>query len=157
MTESSTPQPPEVVIIRHARERISKCSLRHLHDRPGFTFHKAIKQFEYDASGYLELAVDAEPLTIADQGRPLLLLDSTWRLLDELRNCVTGETIRRSIPSQVKTAYPRSSRYYEDPDGGLASIEALYVALTVLGYEDETLLDGYHWKDEFLSGYRTRT
>lgn len=139
------------MVIRHARERISKCSLRHLHDRPGFTFHKAIKHFEFDATGYLELAVDAEPLSIADRDHPLLILDSTWRLLAELRGCVTGETIRRSIPGQVQTAYPRSSRNYPDPDGGLASIEALYIATKILGYEDETLLDGYHWKDEFLA------
>lgn len=153
MTEASMPPSPSVVVIRHARERISKCSLRHLHDRPGFTFHKAIKGFEFDATGYLELAVDAEPLSITDRDHPLLLLDSTWRLLGELRGCVTGATIRRSIPGAVKTAYPRTSRYYEDPDGGLASIEALYVALQVLGYHDPTLLNGYHWKDEFLAGY----
>ena len=149
-----SPQHPTVVVIRHARERISKCSLPHLHDRPGFQFHKAIKQFEFDATGYIELSVDAQPLSIADQGLPLLVLDSTWRLLDELRGCVTGDTIRRSIPRGVQTAYPRTSRYYDDPDGGLASVEALYVALSILGHDDVSLLDGYHWKDEFLARYQ---
>ncbi len=146
--------PPKVVIIRHAREKISKCSLRHLHDRPGFTFHKAIKGFEFDATDYLELAVDAEPLSIDDRDRPLLLLDSTWRLLAELRQCVTGKTLRRSIPAGVQTAYPRTSRNYEDPVGGLASVEALFVALELLGQRDESLLDAYHWKREFLDALK---
>ena len=40
---------------------------------------------------------------------------------------------------------------YDDPPQGLASIEALYVAMKVLGFDDPSLLDGYHWKDEFLA------
>ena len=140
----------EVVVIRHARERVSKCSLRTLHGRPGFTFLKATKGFRFDATGYLELAVDAEPLTSADAGRPLLILDSTWRLLPELRRCVHGTTVRRAIPDGIVTAYPRDSRVFDDPEGGLASIEALYVALHIFGDDDPTILDGYHWKDEFL-------
>ncbi len=141
----------DVVVIRHPRERISKCSLRHLHGRPGFTFLKATKDFRFDATGYLELTVDAEPLGPADAGRPLLILDSTWRLLDDLRSCVDGETVRRSIPAGIATAYPRVSRNHPDPPGGLASVEALYVALRILGHDDPSVLDGYHWKDEFLA------
>jgi len=141
----------DVVIIRHPRERISKCSLRFLHDRPGFTFHKATKGFRFDASGHVELAVDATPLGPADAGRPLLILDSTWRLLDELHSHLDGETVRRSIPRGIATAYPRVSRNYPDPPGGLASIEALYVALKILGHDDPSILEGYHWRDEFLA------
>lgn len=141
----------DVVIIRHARERISKCSLRHLHGRPGFTFLKATKDFRFDATDYLELAVDAEPLSPADRGGPLLLLDSTWRLLPELRAQLDGVTIRRSIPTGIPTAYPRVSRNFPDPPGGLASIEALYVALRILGTDDPSILDSYHWRDEFLA------
>lgn len=144
----------QVEIIRHARERVSKCSLRHLHERPGFRFHKATKEFRFDAAGHLELAVDAPPLSIADADHPLLLLDSTWRLLPELRGHVHGDTIRRSIPGALRTAYPRVSRNFPDPTGGLASVEALYVALKILGHEDESLLDGYHWRSEFLAHVR---
>ncbi len=147
--------PPEVTIIRHPKERISKCSLRFLHDRPGFVFHKATKTFRFDATGFLLLSVDAPPLSPADAERPLLLLDSTWRWLPQLEACLEGEPIRRSIPGDVETAYPRVSRVYDDPPQGLASIEALYVALKVLGFDDPTLLEGYHWKDEFLASLRT--
>ena len=58
-----------VVIIRHPRERLSKCSLRHLHDHPSFAFHKAVKGFTFDASGHVELAVDAPLLTVARRPR----------------------------------------------------------------------------------------
>ena len=141
-------------VIRHPKERISKCSLRFLHDRPEMTFLKATKTFRFDATGYTVLAVDAPPLSPADAGRPLLLLDSTWRWLPQLQSCLDGEPIRRSIPGNVVTAYPRVSRSYEDPDGGLASVEALYLARRLLGDDDETLLDGYHWKAEFLAALR---
>ncbi|MCA8957452.1 MAG: hypothetical protein KDC87_15360 [Planctomycetes bacterium] len=142
----------EVVVIRHQKERIGKCSLRHLHGRPGFTFLKCNKAFAFDATGHLELAVDAPPLTAADRGPPLLLLDSTWRHLDALRSRIDGQTIRRSIPGRVVTAYPRTSRVFDDPPEGLASVEALYVALRILGDDDLSLLDGYYWRDEFLAG-----
>ena len=147
------PRPPtDVVVIRHPKERISKCSLRTLHDRAGFTFHKATKTFRYDATGHVLLRVGAPPISEADAGHPLLLLDSTWRWLPQLEQCIDGEPIQRSIPAGVETAYPRVSRNYEDPDGGLASVEALYVALRCMGHDDPTLLDGYHWKDAFLAG-----
>ena len=48
--------------------------------------------------------------------------------LPRLLACLHGEPIRRSIPGNLQTAYPRVSRLFEDPEGGLASIEALYVA-----------------------------
>ena len=61
--------------------------------------------------------------------------------------------IRRSIPGGVKTAYPRVSRVFDDPEQGLASVEALYLALREMGHDDPTILDGYHWKDGFLAQF----
>ena len=141
-------------VIRHPKERISKCSLRFLHDRPEMTFLKATKTFRFDATGFTVLAVDAPALSTADAGRPLLLLDSTWRWLPQLAQCLEGDPVRRSIPGEIVTAYPRVSRTYDDPTGGLASVEALYLARRLLGDTDESLLDGYHWKDEFLAAVK---
>ena len=62
-------------VIRHHKERIAKCSLRFLHERPELTFLRERPGFTFDATGYLLLAVDAPPLSPADAGRPLLLLD----------------------------------------------------------------------------------
>ena len=138
-------------VIRHPKERIAKCSLRFLHDRPEMTFLRARPGWQFDATGFLLLAVDAPPLSLADAGRPLLLLDSTWRWLPQVRACVVGTPIERSIPGPLRTAYPRVSKVFDDPAGGLASIEALYVARALLGDTDPSLLDGYHWKAAFLA------
>jgi pre-rRNA-processing protein TSR3 len=143
--------PVPTTVIRHQKERIAKCSLRFLHDRPEMTFLRARPGFTFDGTGFLLLAVDAPPLGPADAGRPLLLLDSTWRWLPQLRACVTGDVVLRSIPGAVATAYPRISKVFDDPAAGLASIEALYLARALLGDVDPTLLDHYHWKDAFLA------
>lgn len=142
-------------VIRHPKERISKCSLRFLHDRPEMTFLRARPGFLFDATGFLLLAVDAPPLSPADRGHPLLLLDSTWRWLPQLLACLHGTPIPRSIPGDLRTAYPRVSKVFDDPTAGLASIEALYVARRLLGDDDPGLLDGYHWKVQFLAQLET--
>jgi len=142
--------PIPVLIVRHPRERLSKCSLTPLHGRPGLTFKRAQAGFTLDATGYTLLAVDAPVLSAEDAGRPLLLLDSTWRLLPQLNACLTGEPVLRSLPEGIDTAYPRVSKVSEDPLGGLASVEALYLARRLLGDDDLSLLDDYYWRDAFL-------
>lgn len=143
--------PVPTTVIRHPKERISKCSLRFLHDRPEMTFLRGKPELKFDATNFLLLAVDAPPMSLEDAGHPLLLLDSTWRWLPQLEECVVGEPIRRSIPGGLRTAYPRVSKVFDDPAAGLASIEALYVARKLLGDDDPELLEGYHWKDDFLA------
>lgn len=139
-------------VIRHPRENLAKCSLSPLHGRPDLVFHRWSPVLRFDATGFTLLAVDAPPISRADAGRPLLLLDSTWRLLPALLTCLTGEAIPRSLPREVETAYPRKSQDGRDPSAGLASVEALFVARALLGRRDDTLLDGYYWRDAFLAG-----
>lgn len=141
-----------VTLIRHPKERLSKCTLQPLVGRSNLTFLKASKGLIFDATGYTLLAVEAPPLSSADAGRPLLILDSTWALLKDLQGCLSGEPIKRSLVG-VKTAYPRKSKVKADPLGGLASVEALYAALRLLGEDDPTLLDHYHWKAAFLAQF----
>jgi len=138
-------------VIRHPKERLSKCSLTPLHGRPEMTFIIWSEQLRFEASEFTLLSVDAPPLSAADASRPLLILDSTWKLLPSLERCLTGAPYRRSIPPGVETAYPRISKDASDPHGGLASVEALYVARTMLGDADPTLLDRYHWGAAFLT------
>ncbi|WP_309385924.1 hypothetical protein [Cerasicoccus frondis] len=139
-----------VTIIRHPKERLSKCSLEPLRGRPDLEFFKATDHFTFDATGYLLLAIDAPEISPADAGKPLLLLDSTWRLLPQLMDKVHGEPILRTLPMHVRTAYPRVSKIAEDPARGLASVEALYLAKKLLGEDDPSLLEHYHWRNDFL-------
>lgn len=140
----------QITIIRHPKERVSKCSLNGVQDIIDCRFLKASQNLEFDATGYILLQIDAPVLSAADAGSPLLLLDSTWRLLPQLLACVQGNPTYRSLPSEIATAYPRVSKLYKDPKQGLASIEALYLALKILGYDEKRLLRNYFWKDQFL-------
>ena len=142
------------VIIRHPKERLSKCSLEPLRGREDLIFHTARPGFLFDATGYVLLQVDAPVLSPEDAGLPLLLLDSTWRLLPKLQNCVVGEPVPRSLPPHVQTAYPRISKISEDPTGSLASVEALYCARLLQGRPTQSLLKHYHWRDSFLRQFQ---
>jgi len=138
-----------ITVIRHPKERRSKCSLRPLEARAEMSFHRARAGWCFDVSGFTVLALGAPELSPADAGRPLLLLDSTWRLLPQLEACLRGEAIRRTLPA-VPTAYPRVSKLTEDPSRGLASVEALYLAKLMLGERDDSLLDDYYWAGAFM-------
>lgn len=139
----------KVIVIRHPKENIKKCSLRFLHDKDGFEFHKANDNFSFDATGCILLEIDAPPITEDDKGKPILLLDSTWRLLPKIRNKVYGNYIARSIPPSVKTAYPRISKIFADPDG-LATVEALYAAMRMAGNPDVSVLKHYPFAKKFM-------
>jgi pre-rRNA-processing protein TSR3 len=141
--------PYPTTVIRHANERLAKCSLTPLHGRPEITFLRARGQFRFDASGFILLSVGAPVLSAADAGPPLLLLDSTWRNLPALVRRIDGTPILRSLPPEVRTAYPRVSKVSEDPSAGLASVEALYLARRILGDDDPSLLAAYHWREAF--------
>ena len=145
----------QAIVIRHGKERRSKCTLEPLRGRQDIRFFEAGKGCRFDATGHILLAVEGEVLTRNDAGRPLLILDATWRYLPQLEACLVGEPLRRSLPPEVKTAYPRTSKVFNDPPGGLASVEALYLAKRILGEDDPLLLDHYPWKDAFLAGLRS--
>lgn len=138
-----------ITVIRHPKERRSKCSLRPLEARAEMTFHRARPNWTLDVSGFTILALGAPELSPADAGRPLLLLDSTWRLLPQLETCLRGEGIRRTLPA-VPTAYPRVSKLTADPSRGLASVEALYLAKLMLGERDDSILAEYYWAENFM-------
>lgn len=144
-----------ISVIRHQKERRSKCSLTALEEREDITFYKANQGWSFDVTGFTVLALNAPELSVADAGRPLLLLDSTWRLLPQLQTCLSGSAVSRTLPS-VDTAYPRVSKLTKDPLGGLASIEALYLAKLILGERDDSLLDFYYWRDEFWDNLRAK-
>lgn len=152
----SDPKAIEVTILRHYKEKKSKCSLEALKGRPGIHFVEYKPGVTFDATGYIVLSLNGELLSEKDNKHPLLLLDSTWRLLPQLENALTGTPIYRTLPANLITAYPRVSKIGEDPLRGLASIEALYIALRILGQEDSSLLAHYHWREVFLNSLQAK-
>ena len=143
------------LILRHQRENLKKCSLRGLEKTPGFHFLTYPTSCLPDLSDYVLLALDGEPLTSEDAQSGLFLLDATWRYAAKMHAFVLkqhGKSMKtRSIPSGYKTAYPRCQPDCPDPEAGLASIEALYVAYKITGRDTTGLLDNYYWTEQFLS------
>jgi len=136
-------------ILRHPDENLAKCTLEPLHGRPELEFVEAAPGLQLDGKGMILLEVGAPVLSAADEGRKLLLLDGNWKHVEFLRSHVVGTPIARSLPA-IETAYPRRNRDGLDPPVGLASVEALYLALKILGHDDPTILANYHWREEFL-------
>jgi len=143
---------PPTVIIVHPKERRSKCTVRPLRGREGFVFHKYPNVSVDSPEDYVRLGLGGPLLSTADADRGLLILDGTWRLAEKMEQDVRDMPLR-SLP-RVQTAYPRVSKMHDDPTGGLATIEAIYVAYYLLGRETEHLLEGYRWADEFLQRNR---
>lgn len=140
---------PPILIYRHRRENRAKCTLTSLESRADLVFLTYPKDTLPDLSSYLILRVGAPPLTFADKEKGLLLIDGTWHLASVMdRACPPIEA--RSLPPHFSTAYPRRQTGCPDPEKGLASIEALYLACLILERPAGGLLDHYYWKDEFL-------
>lgn len=145
---------PPTVIVVHPRERRSKCSVEPLRGRPDFIFWTFPERGPQPLDGYVRLGIGGPPLTAADADRGLLLLDGTWRLAARMEKFYTDLPVRSLPPWQ--TAYPRISKNFADPLQGLATIEALYAALVIVGRDTTGLLDEYHWADRFRSLNRDR-
>lgn len=139
----------KVTVIRHPKEKSRKCSLRFLEGHADFTFLRAHEDLIFDASGFMLLEMGAPSVSEADANLPILLLDSTWRLLPNLRAKVRGDYVARSIPPSIKTAYPRTSKMFADPEG-LATLEALYAALKLTGKPNVQILKHYPFARKFL-------
>jgi pre-rRNA-processing protein TSR3 len=144
-------------IIRHDRENLKKCSLRGLETRQDVMFFTypncALGKEKLPSLGNcIVLDLDGPPLSAADSECGLVLLDGTWRLAQKMGQVMKElhPLEKRSIPPGFQTAYPRRQHDCPDPSQGLASIEALYIAFSLLGRSTEGLLDFYYWKELFL-------
>lgn len=159
-------EPRSNVIIRHRKERLSKCSLRGLEARADLAFYRYPDRMpEPEAiAGCVTLSLDpgAPLLGPADRERPLLLLDGTWRLAPKLAAAVAQlqarlpaeqRPVARGLPPALVTAYPRAQgpeTACPDPARGLASVEALFAAYVLTGRDPAGLLDGYRWREALL-------
>lgn len=142
------PSFPPTWMVVHPRERRAKCTIRHLREQPGYVFYKYPK-VPLPPAGYCRLGLGGPLLSPADAHSGLLILDGTWRWAEQMLPRFQDLPVR-SLPPLV-TAYPRVSKLMEDPDAGLATVEALFAAYRLLGRPTDGILDQYHWRDEFLA------
>ena len=143
---------PPTLVIRHRKENLKKCSLRGLENRPDFSFLSYPIEELPSLDSYVLLTIDAPPLDSSDAQNGLLVLDATWRYAEKMFDWVQQKaSIKlRSIPPQCRTAYPRCQTACPFPEQCLASIEAIYIAYTILKRDPSQLLDQYYWKEEFI-------
>lgn len=140
------------IILRHKRENLKKCSLRGLEGKCGFQFFSYPDPILPELNGYFLLSMEGKPVSREDAACGLFILDGTWRYAERMfLNVPILKTLpTRSLPPDLRTAYPRRQEDCEEPDRGLASIEAIYAAYRLMGRDTTELLDYYHWKQEFL-------
>lgn len=146
---------PPTIILRHKRENLKKCSLRGLEQRKDMVFLTYPTSLIPDLTRYCVLTLDAPLLSPEDAHLGLFLIDGTWRYAEKMAKSVAssvpGPFVCRSLPTHFRTAYPRRQLDCPDPERGLASVEALYLAYSILGRSTEGLLDHYHWKEQFIN------
>jgi pre-rRNA-processing protein TSR3 len=139
---------PATLIVRHPRENPRKCSILPLSGRSDLQFLTYPVRQRPPLAGYVRLAAEGPTLSRDDADQGLLLLDGSWRWAGEMTRAFL-DVPPRSLQG-FRTAYPRVSKLGTDPDNGLASVEALYLAYHLLGRPTAGLLDHYRWKEEFL-------
>jgi pre-rRNA-processing protein TSR3 len=140
----------DILIVRDPKEPSRKCSLTPLRGLPGLRYVSVRGHARVDAGRRVWLHPEGELLSEADRGSDLLLIDCSWRKLPAIAKHVDGELVRRRLPPLV-TAYPRKSKVSEDPEQGLASVEALYAAVALLHGPRPELLAKYRWAEAFLA------
>lgn len=147
--DSEASAAPVTVMVVHPRERRSKCTVEPLRSRHDFLFVRFPEQVPVSLEGYVRLGMGGPELSASDADSGLLVLDGTWKLASKMEPFYADLPVR-SLPPVV-TAYPRVSQLYDDPGGGLATIEAVYAAFRMLQRPTDGLLDEYYWKDRFLA------
>ena len=140
--------PPPTILVVHPRERRSKCTVEPLRGREGFRFWTFPERGPEPLDGYVRLGLGGALLTPAHRFRGLLVLDGTWRLAERMAPAFADVPVVSLGPWE--TAYPRTSKLFEDPAAGLATIEALFAAFQQMGRDPSGLLDSYRWRTEFL-------
>lgn len=142
----------ELILLRLNKESPKKCSLTPLRGREEWPIRwlRCSLGADVEVGEVTLLHPDGAELSPDDGVRPLLLIDSSWRDLPRVLRGVHGTLHRRSLPAGLRTAYPRKSHVFEDPEQGLASIEALHAACAMLGQRDDRLLKGYYWAEQYL-------
>jgi pre-rRNA-processing protein TSR3 len=139
---------PPTIVVRHPKENPRKCSILPLRGRADMVFLTYPVSKPPSFEGYVRLAADGPELSVADSASGILLLDGSWNWADKMTRAFE-QVSPRSLHG-FKTAYPRVSKLGTDPDNGLASIEALFLAYHILGRPTEGLLEHYRWGEEFL-------
>lgn len=151
-------QKPLFEILIDARENKRQCTIHPIREREDFQIRYFDRTRSPLAAFGTEILLHVDGIDLAEDreknglAHSVGLIDCTWKWV-----APTMERLEKSparlvkIPAAFLTAYPRKSKYPGlDPDGGLATIEAVFIAAAFAGSWDESLLEKYHFKNDFL-------
>jgi pre-rRNA-processing protein TSR3 len=145
-------------VIIDTGEKANKCTIVPLAHREDFRLLKVGREVLGPLRSPIFLHPEGECLSQIDLSifksspvQGIACIDCVWRRLDGLLKRIEGPMPTRArIPDGILTAYPRHSIFDTDPSGGLATIEAIFVAACMLGHFDLSLLSEYYFGLEFL-------
>lgn len=140
-------------ILMDKKENPKKCTIHPIKSREDFRvryFSKNQKIAAFQADCLLH--INGQCLSkFHEKFTSIGLIDCTWRKVHGvLQRLEKPFPTLVKIPENFLTAYPRKNQEGKDPSGGLATIEALFIASAFNKQWDETLLDKYHFKKQFL-------
>ena len=127
-----------LLIVQDYKENRRKCTLTPLEGKPGVEFlrlgHPSRNPGVVELPSGILLQVGGPTLTPEDASlvanKTLILVDSTWarvpKVLARIKAAEGCTLYGRSLPPDIVTAYPRTSKLYADPAEGLASVEAAF-------------------------------
>ena len=139
----------KVAVVIHPKEKLSKCSVWPLRGREDFEFYRFPEEQIPDLDNCVRLGISDQLLSPLDADKTLIVLDATWRYAARMEADYADVPVR-GLPKGWQTAYPRSSKLFEDPQGGLSTVEAVYAAYLALDRDPAGLLDHYRWRERFL-------
>ena len=144
------------IVLDHG-ETANKCTIIPLRARPDFRFFPVFGQ---GALGPLDAPIllhpDGRCLSDIPRALPVSALasvDCVWRRLPKILprlRWVSAPAALAKVPDGFVTAYPRRGMPSADPEGGLATIEALFIAAALLGNWDVSLLSRYYFGRAFV-------
>ncbi len=149
-------------IILDRQETANKCTIAPLLSRPDFRMiHVKGAAVFGPLTAHLLLHHEGKCLTQVQDSisevKGIASIDCVWSRLDGLMRRIQGDLpLFVSIPAGFQTAYPRRSAKKTDPEFGLATIEALFVAVAVLGQWDSSLFEKYYFGREFIEVNKKR-
>ena len=141
-------------------ERPKKCSILPLAYRDDFRIVRFDRRRSIaPLTGSLLLHPDGVPLSkstvdglASREAIVLCAIDCNWKRLETVIGRIVGSLPARvRVPDGFQTLYRRRNKQNLDPESGLATIEALFIASAFLGVWDESLLREYAMAAEFLS------
>ncbi len=144
------------IVLDHG-ETANKCTITPLRERSDFKFFPVFGQGPLGPlRAPILLHPDGKCLTNIDRVLPVTALasvDCVWRRLPKILtrlSWVSAPPVLAKVPDGFVTAYPRRGRPSADPEGGLATIEALFIAAALLGNWDVSLLSRYYFGRAFV-------